>query len=651
MIGHFPSPYPDELLYSVCARFSDRVAYPNAKSVLKELLGASTATATIALPSRISYLVAALPTGAALTEDRLIENHTLYPFFNSFLPPERVKQFYADMKSGKGQAAYMRSGVMGSNIPMPTHLRFCPLCKRKDEVELGETYWRRLHQLPGVKACPLHQVFLENSDVSLRARRNNLLFISADQATHEVPIRRIDLSVRDHKILLQIASAASGLLNQSYLSTSLNSLYNRYLRLLINRGLATYTGSIHVGKLIDEFRSFYPPSQLKLLHCEFTGTAPVKSNWLLRLVRPPKHAQHPVYHLLLIQFLGCTVEEFFRLPDEVNFFGEGPWFCLNPAADHYKRPVIVELQAGKRLRDNKPVGIFSCECRFAFARTGPDSTPEDRFRIGRMISFGPVWEAKLKDLWKYSSLSLSEIGRRLGVDPLTVRRHATRLKLSFSRSGRSSKPLNRATQLKGRHTSTAWEKKRRTYRTKWLYTINRNRNIKLKALRQKSPRVYAWLRQNDFEWLKGHRPRSERHIQSTSSINWRRRDAEYVTAVRDAALQIKNAYGRPIRITKTAIGKTIGALTLLQQKLHKMPLTTRILENVVETRVEFAIRRIWWTVKLYREENLLPQTWQLILRANVYKLRNVAKIKEAIIVALQELKSNLHYNEGVRIAL
>jgi hypothetical protein len=29
MIGCFPDPYPDELLYSVCARFHERVQYPN----------------------------------------------------------------------------------------------------------------------------------------------------------------------------------------------------------------------------------------------------------------------------------------------------------------------------------------------------------------------------------------------------------------------------------------------------------------------------------------------------------------------------------------------------------------------------------------------------------------------------------------------
>jgi hypothetical protein len=254
---------------------------------------------------------------------------------------------------------------------------------------------------------------------------------------------------------------------------------------------ASYTGSIHVKKILNEFSSFYSPALLKLLNCELRGRDIEKTNWLLRLVRPSRHAQHPLYHLLLIQFLGCTVEGFFQLPEELHPFGDVPWPCLNPAADHYKRPVIMECRLADRLRYGKPTGKFSCGCGFGYARTGPDSSPEDRLSLGRVISFGQVWEAKLKQLWKDSSMSLSEMGRRLGVDPLTVRRQATRLKLSFSCPGRQLKPLTVPTQLKGGAIAAAWEQKRRGCRSKWLSAMKQGRGITLKALRSKLPREYA----------------------------------------------------------------------------------------------------------------------------------------------------------------
>jgi hypothetical protein len=548
-------------------------------------------------------------------------------------------QLEADMQGGRGQASYMRSGVMASRIPTPRHLRFCPVCIEEDKRRFKEAYWHRTHQVPGVEVCPTHGVFLDESTFSRGAGRNNLQFITVGEAARASPPRRIDFPDRSHQVLLQIARDVAGLLNNPGTGSDLSAIHNRYLKLLIGRGLATCTGSIHVTALLDEFITHYSPSLIQLLHCEFHNTDRSKTNWLLRLVRPPKYAQHPLYHLLLIQLLGCTAEEFFQLPADLSFFGAGPWPCLNPAAGHYRAPVIQACKLSSRLRDKRPIGTFSCGCGYAYARAGPDSSPEDKFRISRMISFGPVWEAKLKQLWKDSSLSLSEVGRQLGVDPLTVRRHAAKLKLSHSRFGRKSKPLSPKAQLKGQQTSAAWERKRRGCRSKWLSAIKQNRKITLKALRHKLPREYAWLLQNDSEWLKRHKPRPHKHNRSTSGVDWKRRDAQYAIAVRDAAARLKNAAGRPIQITRTAIGRAIGAITLLQQKLHKMPLTAQVLASVMETREQYAVRRVWWAADHYCQEGVLPREWQIVMSANVYSLREVPAVKCAVKDAMNMLRS------------
>lgn len=650
MIGSFPTPYPDELLYSICARFSDRVSYVNSKATLVELFGAATASAVVDLPNRLNHLAAALPRGTSLTVERLINQFTLFPFFTAFLPPERVQLFRGDMATSSGPSAHMRSGVMASSIPVPAFLRFCPACKRKDEECYGETYWHRLHQLPGVEVCPTHETFLENSGVGLRANRKLLQFISAEQATRLVPAQLLDVRNRDHQALLQAAQDAKWLLSRPFSGISLELLYGRYLRLLVKRGLATYTGSIHVKKLLAEFTTYYSPALLKLLHCELRGGNVEKSNWLLRLARPPKHAQHPLYHLLLIQFLGCTAEEFFQLPEELRPFGEGPWPCLNSAASHYEQPVIMECQLGDRLRYGKPTGKFSCECGFAYARTGPDSLPEDKLRVGKIISFGQVWETKLKHLWQDSSLSTSEVAKRLGVDPLTVRRHATRLEVSLTRSDKRLKPLARTTRLKGNTGSAAREKKRRGYRSKWLSAMKQERKIALKDLRGKLPREYLWLLQNDSEWLEAHKPHTWRRNQSTSSVDWKRRDAEYAAVVRAEASRLREAPGRLVQVTKTAIGRAIGAITLLQQKLHKMPLTAQVLASVIETREQYAVRRVWWAADLYYQEGVFPREWQLMIRANVYSLGDNSAVECAVDEAMKMLESELSRSHAGRAA-
>lgn len=90
MISFFPDPYPDELLYSVCARFADRVQYPGESSVVWQLFGTRNGAAVVDLPSRLGHLVATLPPEHNYTVDQLIDDHTLLPFYSPFCPPSRI---------------------------------------------------------------------------------------------------------------------------------------------------------------------------------------------------------------------------------------------------------------------------------------------------------------------------------------------------------------------------------------------------------------------------------------------------------------------------------------------------------------------------------------------------------------------------------
>ena len=63
MIEHFPDLYPDEILYSACARFCDHVRYPYKIDVINELFGSEMACAIIDLPCHLRYFVDHLPYG------------------------------------------------------------------------------------------------------------------------------------------------------------------------------------------------------------------------------------------------------------------------------------------------------------------------------------------------------------------------------------------------------------------------------------------------------------------------------------------------------------------------------------------------------------------------------------------------------------
>ena len=81
-----------------------------------------------------------------------------------------------------------------------------------------------------------------------------------------------------------------------------------------------------------------------------------------------------------------------------------------------------------------------------------------------------------------------------------------------------------------------------------------------------------------------------------------------------------------------------------------MPLTARVLASVVETREQYAVRRVWWAADLYCQEDVLPRVWQLVMRANVYILREALAVKCAIEEAMNMLRSQLSQSQVGRAA-
>jgi hypothetical protein len=82
-----------------------------------------------------------------------------------------------------------------------------------------------------------------------------------------------------------------------------------------------------------------------------------------------------------------------------------------------------------------------------------------------------------------------------------------------------------------------------------------------------------------------------------------------------------------------------------------MPLTAQVLAGVVETREQYAVRRVWWVADLYQREDVLPREWQLVMRANVYSLRGISAVKYAVEEALDMLRSELSHRHARQAAL
>jgi len=354
-------------------------------------------------------------------------------------------------------------------------------------------------------------------------------------------------------------------------------------------------------------------------------------------------ANHPLRHLLMMRFLGHGAESFFNLPSIFQPFGNGPWPCLNPTCSHYGRRDLKEVQVIYRssgLQGTVPVGIFKCvNCGFTYNRIGPDGNDEDSHRINRVLQYGPVWDKALSKYWKDPELDQREIAKRLATNRMRIKREAKRLDLPFPRQGPGYQVTNEIKRPEIHYPNKVLSSKKPSnddinkYRGKWLRAIKNNPRLGRTALKKKARHIYSQLQRHDSEWLSAHMPRAQKQGGPRRVVNWHARDVELASAVKVAAKLLKEAPGKPVRITRCLIGKEIDRRSLLEKYSHKLPRTWKVLEKVVETQLQFAQRRIQWAAYSFHEESVRPSRSALLQRAaldfNIWQEPSVKAATEA----------------------
>jgi Tn7-like transposition protein D/TniQ len=616
MLGFFPTAYPDELLYSLIARYHLRSGCISPKATLQELFGSTTTIATIDLPANLNDLTKHLQ---HLTPDRandLIAKHTLYPFYQPFLPPQRDRSIRKSMKAGKAANIHTRAGIMASAIPTPRYLRFCPQCHAADLELYGEPYWHRLHQIPSVLVCPQHGTFLQDSSVPTQGfNRHQYIVASPDNCLESEPCDRYREKTRS--LLQSIATDILWLLERNLPAHEPEYFQHQYRSLLIDRGLANSNGRIYGDRLQDDFRSFYdfPKGTLRerdvLTLLDSTVDKNSDANWLLSIARKHRKSFHPIRHLLFIRFLGLTVSQFFAKNYQYQPFGKSPWICLNPAANHYRQPVITDLNISHCLENKQPLGVFTCECGTIYCRTGPDRTEEDKYKIGKIIAFGEVWEEKLRELVEQRKLGLRAVARELKVDARTVNRYVSRLQLVSHWEQRKVPSIeSQVTELPVQLPVPTEQ------RDCWLGLQKQYPQATKTMLRKISPAAYMWLYRYDRVWLNTNSPALQRPVATKDRVDWAQRDLEVLDLVKASVEEIIKAE-IPVRVTMSRIAKSIGFAALLEQHLDLMPVTGDYLAGVTESIDDFQIRRIRWAVNELDRRGEPLMEWRVIRLAGL----------------------------------
>lgn len=560
MLSFFPDPYPDELMYSVFARYHVRSGNVSLKSTLHDLFGSGAIISSLDFPSHLDLLCRRLPKGSVYSADYFIDNHSLLPFYAPFIPEARVKKIRDMMRGDQGKAVHMTIGIMAGGVCQKDRLYYCKECALEDVQTYGEPYWHRIHQTPGVFVCPIHHSLLSLYSIDQLNRHGFIAcpLTCIDDAIQEQIMENYgSLSPKTKEMLINIARETQYLYVNKI--PNLYDAQSNYLPQLKSLQFATPGGRIRQELLHQRFEQYFGNELLALMESTIQG----EYSWLTYATRKTNRTIHPIRHLLLMRFLFGSIENFTRRNIGYHPFGEGPWPCLNRAADHFMKRVIDDCQVTVCSDTRRPVGTFTCDCGFVFSRRGPDISEQDQYRIGRIKEFGHIWLDVLDQKIKESAHSFRQIAKDLGVDTNTVIKYS-----KLMRTG--GVPRNAYSS-----------------RTKVIKEYSNKPNP---------------IPPNDKKSRGYHQQR----------VNWELRDLEISVLVeRECKNILSDMQNKPVRITVSQIGMRIGKLGLLQKHGGKLPVTMSILKKFSETIEQIQVRRVIWAAQLLHNQNERIQRWKI----------------------------------------
>lgn len=295
-----PKPYPDELLYSWFARYYVRSGYISYRFVAEDLY---VNPCTKPNPEFWNKLTndAMVGINRYMSLEDVIMNHTMFSQNARFLPKERQgKAFDLLLKMDKeyNNALYIKRG----HGMKSRWLRYCPICAKEDRTTIGETYWKRQHQLIGVDICTKHNCRLVNSNVEISSKPSpSLISAELEVPYEEEPDFNVtELECKVAKYIVDVFHKPIDFQNEVDVGKYLHSAME-YTKYVTERGLKRKMIEIH-----KDFVEYYKD----------LPNNPITEQWHLESVFLNRNMN--LYDVCLVAFfLGVSVQELttIKLPE------------------------------------------------------------------------------------------------------------------------------------------------------------------------------------------------------------------------------------------------------------------------------------------------------------------------------------------------
>lgn len=607
MLAFFPTPYEDEILYSVCSRYHIRIGNINSSTTMNELFGEKYFSSKLLFPNSLNYLANNIASTSDFNGEVLLRGNTPYNYFKAFLQDERRNSLLNAMLSNDGQNASLFAGL-GKDISMFKYLRFCPECLNIDIEKYGEGYWHNIHQIPGVLVCPYHKIPTEDSNVLVNDLNKSIFsVIDEDYCKNS---KRTTYDEHTLNVLLRIACKINECLklDGDINLKDMNEVYKDYL---IYKGYMHPSGRLYREKIVKSFNGYFSEGVLTLINYEVVLEK--KNSWFFRLLKNPSDEGNPIRHILLMLFLGIDFD--FTVNDDIKYlpFGKGPWYCLNPICSSYKQPVINDIELKFDSRNDNVAANFKCECGFVYTRHAPYNEDVNKYSYKYILTYGDIWDNRLREMVESGGYMLKDVVSELHLSKPAVIRNIKRLGLTPSWSSSDSVYGGGASEFKSRVTN---DDLREQYRVLWINKQLENVNISITELIEKNKGAYKWLNKNDKEWLLANSPEAKETVQN-NIVDWKIRDIEYCELFKRIVDDEMSKEDKPIRITKSYLFRKAKLANKTSVDLENIPLTKQFLIDNCECIEKYHHRRLKWASD-YAFNNGLTQTYN-----NIFKIASI----------------------------
>lgn len=598
MLSYFPTPYPDEIFYSLIARYFLHLGFgmPSRK-LLSILFGKEVCKPIIDFPGNLSHFQQQVGDNLKCSLDELINRFTLLPLYSPSITASRKQLIFDSMTNPKVNYYFPAKNISSLIFPSLRCPRYCPYCFEEDLINFGESYWHRSHQIPSLPFCTIHSCYLRSVPVNPVTISSCFFIPPVKTYCPEVASQNLD-----NNEALEIGKRLLLLFQEGH-KHEFN--INLHRRVLLTSNFKKGKCTVDLPAFYNAFSAFYSLDTLQLFH----SMVNISSGycWLKSSIRNNKGAMDPIRYILLHGFLSSIRKPEAFKTETSNASNKYP--CRNLICQNYNKLI---LNCMKERYSSKTKGIIKticCSaCGYTYTRSNKMQPGNYKFKVK---DYGLLWKDRLHNLYQ-EGLSARKISEIMGCSPAVVR-YQYAILCSHGPSYSESKKNNKLQEKQ----------------SQWIALIRENPQLSKTQLRHLQGGLYDWLYLNSNPWLDALNYPKPKIKNRSKIIDWKKREQEYLKAVKKVYQNlVLNKEER--RISKSLLIRLISNGSKIHKSINKMPKLKEYLDSVSETAEKYMLRRLILAYEEMLQQEIAITRMHLLKKAKISKKFRSTTIEEEV---------------------